>query len=66
MIDIGQQLPYFELTMVKPGFNHPSENDASAFETWTPNSFAGQWKVIYFIQKTLHLYAQQKSLLLQK
>lgn len=51
MINIGQSLPDFKLTVVKPGFNHPSENKTSAFETWTPDSFSGKWKVIYFYPK---------------
>lgn len=51
MIGIGQKLPEFNLVMVKPGFNQPSENNESAFAQWTPESFSGKWQVIYFYPK---------------
>jgi peroxiredoxin (alkyl hydroperoxide reductase subunit C) len=51
MIRIGQQLPLFELTMALPNFNEPVENGKSAFANFNNDSFAGQWKVIYFYPK---------------
>jgi peroxiredoxin (alkyl hydroperoxide reductase subunit C) len=51
MAGIGEQLPEFEVTGVKPGFNHHEENGVSAFETLTHESFPGKWKVIFFYPK---------------
>ncbi len=51
MLGIGDQIPEFEITGVKPGFNVHEENGESAFETLTENSFEGKWKVIYFYPK---------------
>ncbi len=51
MLGIGDQLPEFEVTGVKPGFNKHEENGESAFETITEKSFEGKWKVIYFYPK---------------
>ena len=48
MIGVGEKLPEFNLVGVKPGFNNPDENGASAFEDLTNDSFAGRWKIIYF------------------
>jgi peroxiredoxin (alkyl hydroperoxide reductase subunit C) len=51
MLGIGEKLPSFEVTGVKPGFNESVENDASAFEAVTERSFAGKWKIIFFYPK---------------
>jgi lipoyl-dependent peroxiredoxin subunit C len=51
MLGIGDQIPQFEITGVKPGFNKHEENGVSAFETLTQDSFEGKWKVIYFWPK---------------
>lgn len=51
MLGIGEQVPEFEITGVKPGFNVHEENGQSAFETITETSFEGQWKVIFFYPK---------------
>jgi peroxiredoxin (alkyl hydroperoxide reductase subunit C) len=51
MAGIGEQLPEFEITGVKPGFNNHEENGVSAFETLTHESFPGKWKVIFFYPK---------------
>ena len=51
MLGIGDQLPEFEITGVKPGFNVHEENGESAFETVTHESFEGKWKVFFFYPK---------------
>ena len=51
MLGIGDQLPEFEIIGVKPGFNIHEENNESAFETVTQDSFEGKWKVIFFYPK---------------
>ena len=51
MLGIGDKLPKFEVTGVKPGFNHHEENGVSAFETLTNESFAGKWKIVFFYPK---------------
>jgi len=51
MLGIGDQLPEFEITGVKPGFNKHEENGESAFEAITEKSFEGKWKVIFFYPK---------------
>jgi lipoyl-dependent peroxiredoxin subunit C len=51
MITIGQKIPAFKVTGVKPGFNLPEEKGVSAFEEITEASFPGKWKVIYFYPK---------------
>ncbi|EIM26397.1 peroxiredoxin [Microvirga lotononidis] len=51
MIGIGQKLPAFSVTGVKPKFNVHAENGESAFETITEASFPGKWKVIFFYPK---------------
>ncbi len=51
MLGIGDKLPAFSVTGVKPGFNHHQENGESAFETVTEASFPGKWKVIFFYPK---------------
>ena len=51
MLGVGQKLPEFKVTGVKPGFNAHEENGQSAFEKVTNASFPGQWKVIFFYPK---------------
>ena len=51
MIGVGETLPDFKITGVKPRFNRHEENGESAFETLTPQSFPGKWKVIFFYPK---------------
>ena len=51
MLGIGDTLPEFTVTGVKPGFMQHEEGGQSAFETLTRDSFPGQWKVIYFYPK---------------
>jgi lipoyl-dependent peroxiredoxin subunit C len=51
MLGVGDTLPEFEVTGVKPKFMAHEENGVSAFETLTRDSFAGKWKVIYFYPK---------------
>lgn len=51
MLTIGQKIPDFNITAVKPGFNHHEEHGESAFESITEASFAGKWKVIFFYPK---------------
>ena len=51
MIGVGEKLPEFKVTGVKPGFMRHEENGESAFETVTNDSFPGKWKVIFFYPK---------------
>jgi len=51
MLGIGDQLPEFTVTGVKPGFNSHEENGESAFEEITEKSFEGKWKVIFYYPK---------------
>ena len=51
MLGIGDKMPEFTVTGVKPGFNTHEENGESAFETITQNSFDGKWKVFFFYPK---------------
>ncbi|AZO19325.1 peroxiredoxin [Mesorhizobium sp. M1E.F.Ca.ET.045.02.1.1] len=51
MLGIGDKLPQFSITGVKPGFNQHEENGESAFEMLTEMSFPGKWKVIFFYPK---------------
>ncbi len=51
MLGIGDVLPEFKITGVKPGFMAHEENGESAFEEVTQASFPGKWKVIYFYPK---------------
>jgi alkyl hydroperoxide reductase subunit AhpC len=51
MLGIGDRLPAFEVTGVKPGFNEIVENDDSAFEAVTQESFPGKWKIVFFYPK---------------
>lgn len=51
MLGIGDKLPEFSVTGVKPGFMVHEENGVSAFEEITQDSFEGKWKVIYYYPK---------------
>ena len=51
MLGIGEKLPSFSITGVKPGFHAHEENGQSAFEEITEASFPGKWKVIFFYPK---------------
>ena len=51
MLGIGQKLPDFKITGVKPKFMQHEENGVSAFEALDQNSFEGKWKVIFFYPK---------------
>jgi alkyl hydroperoxide reductase subunit AhpC len=51
MLTIGQKIPSFSVITVKPGFNHHEENQISAFETITEQSFSGKWKILFFYPK---------------
>jgi peroxiredoxin (alkyl hydroperoxide reductase subunit C) len=51
MLGVGHSLPNFQIVGVKPGFMHHEKNGESAFETLTPASFPGKWKVIFFYPK---------------
>jgi alkyl hydroperoxide reductase subunit AhpC len=51
MLGIGDIMPEFEITGVKPKFMAHEENGVSAFETITQDSFEGKWKVFFFYPK---------------
>ncbi|MBL8565155.1 MAG: peroxiredoxin [Hyphomicrobiaceae bacterium] len=51
MLGIGDKLPAFSITGVKPGFNNHEEKGESAFEALTEASFPGKWKIIFFYPK---------------
>jgi peroxiredoxin (alkyl hydroperoxide reductase subunit C) len=51
MLGIGQKLPAFSVTGVKPKFHAHLENGESAFESITEASFPGKWKIIFFYPK---------------
>ncbi|WP_334176084.1 peroxiredoxin [Pseudoxanthobacter sp.] len=51
MLGVGETLPAFTVTGVRPGFNDHQENGDSAFEPLTEASFPGKWKVIFFYPK---------------
>ncbi len=51
MLTIADKIPDFNVTGVKPKFMAHEENGQSAFEDINQDSFAGQWKVIYFYPK---------------
>lgn len=51
MLGIGDKVPEFSITGVKPKFNKHEENGQSAFETITQDSFEGKWKVYFFYPK---------------
>ncbi len=49
MLTVGDKLPAFSVTGVKPGAMEAG--DEGAFETITEASFEGKWKIIYFYPK---------------
>jgi peroxiredoxin (alkyl hydroperoxide reductase subunit C) len=51
MLGIGEKLPNFSVTGVKPKFMKHEENGESAFEALGPDFFPGKWKVIFFYPK---------------
>lgn len=51
MLGIGDKLPEFTVTGVKPGFMMHEENGESAFEMLTQDSFEGKWKVVFYYPK---------------
>ena len=51
MLGVGERLPDFKVTGVKPGFMRHEERGQSAFEALTNSSFPGKWKVIFFYPK---------------
>lgn len=51
MLGIGDQLPEFSVTGVKPKFMNHEEDGKSAFEEITQDSFQGKWRVIFFYPK---------------
>lgn len=51
MLGIGDKLPEFSVTGVKPGFMMHEENGESAFEEITQDSFEGKWKVLFYYPK---------------
>lgn len=51
MLTVGDKLPAFSVTGVRPGFTQHEQNGQSAFETVTEASFPGKWKIIYFYPK---------------
>lgn len=51
MLGIGDSLPEFTVTGVKPKFMSHEENGHSAFEAITQDNFKGKWKVFFFYPK---------------
>jgi alkyl hydroperoxide reductase subunit AhpC len=51
MLGIGQKLPDFKVTGVKPKFMQHEQGGESAFEELSQDSFEGKWKVIFFYPK---------------
>ena len=51
MLGIGEKLPDFTVTGVKPKFMQHEQNGESAFEPITQDSFEGKWKIIFFYPK---------------
>lgn len=51
MLGIGDKVPTFNITGVKPGFMKHEEDGQSAFEALTEKSFDGKWKVLFFYPK---------------
>lgn len=51
MLGIGDKVPAFTITGVKPKFMKHEENGQSAFEQITEKSFEGKWKVFFFYPK---------------
>jgi peroxiredoxin (alkyl hydroperoxide reductase subunit C) len=51
MLGIGDKVPAFDITGVKPKFMKHEENGQSAFEALNQDSFEGKWKVYFFYPK---------------
>ena len=51
MLGVGETLPDFKIVGVKPNFMRHEEGGESAFETLTPSSFPGLWKILFFYPK---------------
>lgn len=51
MLGVGDKMPEFTVTGVKPKFMAHEENGKSAFEPITEKSFEGKWKVFFFYPK---------------
>jgi peroxiredoxin (alkyl hydroperoxide reductase subunit C) len=51
MLGVGDRIPDFKVTGVKPKFMQHEQNGESAFEELTQDSFEGKWKVIFFYPK---------------
>lgn len=51
MLCVGEKLPEFTVTGVKPKFMEIVENGESAFEPLTQDSFSGKWRIIFFYPK---------------
>lgn len=51
MLGIGDTVPEFSVTGVKPKFMKHEENGESAFQELTQESFEGKWKVVFFYPK---------------
>lgn len=51
MLGIGDKIPEFSITGVKPRFMKHEENGESAFQEITQDSFKGKWKVFFFYPK---------------
>jgi len=61
MLGIGQTLPAFEVTGVKPGFMNHEENGVSAFETLTEKSFEGKWHGDLLLPEGLQLRVPRRN-----
>lgn len=51
MLGVGDILPEFQITGVRPKFMAHEEGGKSAFEQITRDSFPGKWRVFYFYPK---------------
>lgn len=51
MLGVGDTMPEFTVTGVKPKFMAHEENGESAFDAITQDSFKGKWKVYFFYPK---------------
>ena len=51
MLAIGDKIPDFKVTGLKPKFVKHEQGGESAFEPITQDSFEGKWKVIFFYPK---------------
>tara|TARA_B100001123_G_C15215117_1_gene988898 strand:- start:469 stop:1014 length:546 start_codon:yes stop_codon:yes gene_type:complete len=51
MLGVGNRIKSFKIVGIKPKFEKHEENNESAFEEITENSFPEKWKVIFFYPK---------------